>query len=108
MTVTYTAMILLIMVPLRIKIITMKYDDPNRVSKFYASVVFLRMVLCLGWMLFAFGELKNSSSNCGTYFTFLEFNWYLLLLITMEPAFTLGLPLLVLILCFPCVGYKFC
>ena len=54
----------------------MKYDDPNRVSKFYASVVFLRMVLCLGWMLFAFGELKNSSSNCGTYFTFLEFNFF--------------------------------
>ena len=63
-------MILLIMVPLRIKMITIKYDDPNRVSKFYASVVFLRMVLCLGWMLFAFGELKNAGPNCDTYFTF--------------------------------------
>ena len=48
----------------------MKYDDPNHVSKFYARVVFLRMVLCLGWMLFAFGELKNAGPNCGTYFTF--------------------------------------
>jgi len=63
-------MILLIMVPLRVKMNKKIYDDPNHVSKFYAGVVILHMVLCLGWLVFALCELKGSSPSCWTPFTF--------------------------------------
>jgi hypothetical protein len=61
------------------------------------------MLLCLGWLIFALIELKYSSKDCWDPFTWQYLNYYVILLLTLGPAMTLGLGVLLVICCLPCI-----
>jgi hypothetical protein len=102
-TAAYVAMIAIVMLPLRILLNRNKCSDPDRVSWQYASLTVLHMLLCLGWLIFALIELKYSSKDCWDPFTWQYLNYYVILLLTLGPAMTLGLGALLLICCLPCI-----
>lgn len=54
-------MILVVIMPLRIWLNKHNDRDSNRVSLEYAVLTVLHMFLCLGWLIFALVELKDSS-----------------------------------------------
>jgi len=69
----------------------------------YAIITVIHMCCCLSWLIYALSMLSDSSVNCWQPFTFQYLNYYLLLLIALGPACTLGLALVLLIICLPCV-----
>lgn len=107
-TAIYALLILVIMIPLRLVFTRQKNNDAGTVSRFYAVIVVLHMFLCLGWFIYALIELKNSDASCWDPFTWQYLNYYLILLITLGPAMTLGLGIVLAILCLPCIGKELC
>lgn len=104
MTAIYAAFILVIMLPLRFALSRCKNFDANRVSKYTAIILIIHMVICLGWFIYALYELKNSDSTCWDPFTWQYLNYYLILLITLGPAMTLGLGIVLFLVCLPCIA----
>lgn len=96
-------MILFIMIPLRIFLNSKKDASPERNNWIYAIITVLHMALCLGWLIYALCELKGSDASCWNPFTWQYMNYYILLIITLGPAMTLGLGLVLLICCLPCI-----
>ena len=66
------------------------------------------MCICLSWLCYALSMLSDSSNECWSPFTFQYLNYYLMLLITLGPACTLGLGLILFIVCLPCVVKELC
>jgi hypothetical protein len=66
------------------------------------------MLLCLGWMTYALVELRVADDTCWDPFTVQYLNYYIILLITLGPAMTLGLGLVLFILCLPCIAKQLC
>ena len=99
----YTLMILCIMVPLRVWLQSRKDQDPERNTLIFGLMTLLHMVICLSWLIYALVSLKDTSDTCWDPFTWQYLNYYLLLLITLGPACTIGFGLLLLILCLPCI-----
>ena len=102
-TAVYAGMILFIMIPLRIFLNSKKEASPERNNWIYAIITVLHMALCLGWLIYALCELKGSDASCWNPFTWQYMNYYILLIITLGPAMTLGLGLVLLICCLPCI-----
>ena len=61
------------------------------------------MILCLSWLILALSELKDSDKSCWEPFTFQYLNYYIILILVLGPALTLGLGIVLLICCLPCV-----
>ena len=94
-TFVYVSLILFIMMPLRVYLNRSGDKEPNYVNRFYAIIVFVHMLLCLSWIIYACVELQY-------------INYYALLLITMGPACTLGLAVILFTLCLPCLLSSLC
>lgn len=62
------------------------------------------MMGCLGWLIYALTQLKESSPTCWDPFTWQYLNYYILLILTLGPAMTLGLAIMLVIMCLPCIG----
>ena len=61
------------------------------------------MFLCLGWLIFALSELKDSDKSCWEPFTWQYLNYYVILILVLGPALTLALGIVLLICCLPCI-----
>lgn len=61
------------------------------------------MFLCLGWLIYALVQLQKSDPSCWEPFTWQYLNYYLMLLIALTPALTLGLGIVLVICCLPCI-----
>jgi hypothetical protein len=96
-------MILVVMIPLRLYIKSKKAADPDTVSLHFGIVTVIHMFLCLAWLIFALAELKDSSKTCWEPFTWQYLNYYVILILVLGPALTLGLGIVLLICCLPCI-----
>jgi hypothetical protein len=99
----YTGFILLCMFPLRIWFSRRKEEDPEKNNFYYAIMTVFHMAGCLVWLLWACSDLSESSDECWHPVTVQYVNYYLLLLMTLGPACTLGFASIMLILCMPCL-----
>ena len=104
LSILYTSMILVCMLPLRVYLNSKASQSPREVNKTYGIITFVHMLLCLGWIIYALVELTYSEPSCWSPFTWQYLNYYLILLIVLGPAMTLALALSLLILCLPCVA----
>ena len=102
-TATYTCMILFVMIPLRLFINKKKAADPDLVSLQFGIITVIHMFLCLGWLIFALSELKDSDKSCWEPFTWQYLNYYVILILVLGPALTLALGIVLLICCLPCI-----
>lgn len=91
------------MIPLRLYLNTKKAADPDFVSLRYGVITVFHMFLCLSWLILALCELKDSSKTCWEPFTWQYLNYYVILILTLGPALTLGLGIVLLICCLPCI-----
>lgn len=66
----------------------------------------LHMFLSLGFLLFSLTMLSRAENECWKPFTWLYLNYYLLILIVIGPAMTLGVILVVVVLCSPCIIHR--
>jgi len=96
-------MILAVIMPIRITLNCRKARSSSHVNNFYNCIVAIHMVLCLGWVTYALFELKNSDRSCWHPFTWQYLNYYLILVITLGPAVTLALAIVLVIVCMPCL-----
>lgn len=96
-------MILFIMIPIRIWLHLKKAANPDSVSLKYGIITVIHMILCLGWLIFAMCELKDSSKTCWDPFTWQYLNYYVILILVLGPALTLSLGIVLLICCLPCI-----
>ena len=61
------------------------------------------MVLCLSFLLYSLVMLSKAEDTCWKPFTLLYLNYYLLILIVIGPAMTLGVIIIVIVVCAPCL-----
>lgn len=102
-TATYTCMILFVMIPLRIYISKKRTENPDLLAIKFAVIQVIHMILCLSWLIFALCELKDSSKTCWEPFTWQYLNYYLILILVLGPALTVGLGIALFIICLPCI-----
>lgn len=102
----YIVAVLGVMIPLRYYMNTRRPDsDPAYVHKLFSAITAIHMILCLGYLTFSLIELTGAEDDCWRPFTWLYLNYYLLILIVIGPAMTLGIILGILVLCSPCVAW---
>jgi hypothetical protein len=65
------------------------------------------MVTCFTFFLFAAINLSDAEPLCGTPITWLYLNYYLLILIVIGPAMTLGVVVVFFAMCAPCFIYGY-
>ena len=75
-TATYVAMILCVMIPIRVWFNKKQSDNPDRVGWQWAIITVVHMLLCLGWLLYALSELKDTNKTCWEPFTWQYLNYY--------------------------------
>lgn len=103
LTAVYASFILVVMVPIRIWFSRRKEEDPERNNLIFAVITLFHMAFCLGWLLWACADLSESSDACWHPVTVQYVNYYVLLLMTLGPACTLGFATIMFILCLPCL-----
>ena len=99
----YTGMILFIMLPLRIFLQSRRKIEPEKVNWYFGIITVIHMFLALGWFIFALYQLKNASSTCWHPFFWQNLNYFLILIITLAPALTLALAIVMFVCCLPCI-----
>lgn len=96
--------ILGIMIPLRLFMQTRRADaNPQFITRFFGAITSIHMVLCLSFLLYSLVRLSKADDSCWKPFTWLYLNYYLLILIAIGPAMTLGVIIIVLVVCAPCL-----
>jgi len=80
-----------------------KAANPDLVSLQFGIITVIHMFLCLGWLIFALCELKDSDKSCWDPFTWQYLNYYIILILVLGPALTLALGIVLLICCLPCI-----
>jgi hypothetical protein len=94
------------MIPLRSYMNTRKPDaEPAFIHKLFSAITALHMLLCLGFLSYSLVELTHAEDDCWKPFTWLYLNYYLLILIVIGPAMTLGIIIGIVIICSPCVAW---
>lgn len=103
LTSVYAGFILVVMMPLRMWFLTRKEADPEKNNLIFAVMTVFHMAFCLSYLLWACADLSESSDSCWHPVTVQYVNYYLLLLMTLGPACTLGFAAVMCILCLPCI-----
>jgi hypothetical protein len=91
------------MIPIRVWFNKKKAANPDQVSLYWGIITVIHMALCLSWLILALSELKDSEKACWEPFTFQYLNYYIIMILVLGPALTLGLGIVLLICCLPCV-----
>lgn len=103
-TLIYIIGILAVMIPLRAFMQTRRGDaNPQFITKLFGGITTLHMILSLGFLLYSLTMLSRAENECWKPFTWLYLNYYLLILIVIGPAMTLGVILIVIVVCSPCI-----
>lgn len=103
-TLCYMIGLLGIMIPLRSFMQTRRSDaNPQFITKLFGVLTTVHMVLSLGFLLYSLTMLSRAENDCWKPFTWLYLNYYLLILIVIGPAMTLGVILIVMLVCSPCI-----
>lgn len=83
---------------------TRKSDaNPQYITKLFGAITTIHMVLSLAFLLYSLVMLSRAENECWKPFTWLYLNYYLLILIVIGPAMTLGVILIVIVVCSPCI-----
>jgi hypothetical protein len=103
-TLIYVVGVLGIMIPLRLFMHTRRADaNPQFITRLFGALTSIHMFLCLSFLLYSLIELSKAEDTCWKPFTWLYLNYYLLILIVIGPAMTLGVILIVVVVCMPCI-----
>jgi len=103
-TLCYIIGLLAVMIPLRTFMQTRKSDaNPQFITKLFGAITTIHMVLSLAFLLYSLIMLSRAENECWKPFTWLYLNYYLLILIVIGPAMTLGVILIVIVVCSPCI-----
>ena len=90
--------------PLRLYMQTRRADsNPQFITRLFGALTSIHMMLCLAFLLYSLVMLSRAEDTCWKPFTWLYLNYYLLILIAIGPAMTLGVILIVIIVCLPCL-----